>query len=97
MVQLNGIIQMTKYFSVNALSDGANIRVNAVAPGGVKNHQNPQGEDFQKITVKDVRWIDWQKLKKLQVQYYIYSEDASYINGHTFYRWWYDRMVILRF
>ena len=39
---------MTKYFSVNAIADGANIRVNAVAPGGIKNHRNPQGEDFQK-------------------------------------------------
>jgi NAD(P)-dependent dehydrogenase (short-subunit alcohol dehydrogenase family) len=41
-----GIIQMTRYFSVHAAEFG--VRVNAVSPGGVRNPDNPQGEDFQK-------------------------------------------------
>ena len=41
-----GVIQMTKYFSVHAASCG--VRVNAVSPGGIRNPENPQGEDFQK-------------------------------------------------
>jgi len=41
-----GIIQMTRYFSVHAAEFG--VRVNAVSPGGVRNPENPQGEDFQK-------------------------------------------------
>jgi NAD(P)-dependent dehydrogenase (short-subunit alcohol dehydrogenase family) len=41
-----GIIQMTKYFAVHASE--FNVRVNAVSPGGIRNPENPQGEDFQK-------------------------------------------------
>jgi NAD(P)-dependent dehydrogenase (short-subunit alcohol dehydrogenase family) len=41
-----GIIQMTKYFAVHAAEYG--VRVNAVSPGGIRNPENPQGEDFQK-------------------------------------------------
>ena len=40
-----GIIQMTKYFAIHAAEYG--VRVNAVSPGGVRNPENPQGEDFQ--------------------------------------------------
>ena len=41
-----GIIQMTKYFAVHAAEYG--IRTNAVSPGGIRNPDNPQGENFQK-------------------------------------------------
>lgn len=41
-----GIIQMTRYFAVHAAEFG--VRVNAVSPGGIRNPENPQGEDFQK-------------------------------------------------
>ena len=79
-----GIIQMTKYFSVNALADGANIRVNAVAPGGIKNHQNPQGEDFQKNYGKRCPMGRLAETKEIASPVlYLLSEDASYINGHT--------------
>ena len=79
-----GIIQMTKYFSVNALADGAKIRVNAVAPGGIKNPKNLQGQDFQK------RYADRcpmgrmaETIEVVGPVLYLLSEDASYINGHT--------------
>lgn len=42
----SGIIQMTKYFAVHAAEHG--VRVNAVSPGGIRNSENPQGDDFQK-------------------------------------------------
>lgn len=41
-----GVIQMTKYFSVHAASCG--VRINGVSPGGIRNPENPQGENFQK-------------------------------------------------
>lgn len=79
-----GIIQMTKYFSVNALADGARIRVNAVAPGGIKNPKNLQGKDFQK------RYADRCPMGRMAETeevvgpvLYLLSQDASYINGHT--------------
>ena len=78
------ICVLTKYFSVNALSDGANIRVNAVAPGGIKNHQNPQGEDFQKNYGKRCPMGRLAETKEIvSPVLYLLSEDASYINGHT--------------
>lgn len=79
-----GIIQMTKYFSVNALSDGANIRVNAVAPGGIKNPQNPQGEDFQKLYGERCPMKRLAETNEIVGPVlFLLSEDASYINGHT--------------
>ena len=44
-----GLIQMTKYFAVNAIKDGAKVRVNAIAPGGIRNPIKPQNEEFQKL------------------------------------------------
>ena len=79
-----GVIQMTKYFSANALADGAKIRINAVAPGGIKNPQNPQGKDFQK------RYGERCPMGRLAETseivgpaLFLLSEDASYITGHT--------------
>lgn len=40
-----GIIQMTRYYAVHAAEFG--VRVNTVSPGGIRNPENPQGEDFQ--------------------------------------------------
>ena len=49
-----GIIQMSKYFSVNSLSDGAKIRVNSVAPGGIFNPLNLKVKIFKGCMVRDV-------------------------------------------
>ena len=79
-----GVIQMTKYFSVNALADGAKIRVNAVAPGGIRNPQNPQGEDFQKRYSERCPMGRLAETKEIVGPVlYLLSDDASYINGHT--------------
>tara|TARA_Y100000768_G_scaffold202305_1_gene152114 strand:- start:434 stop:1219 length:786 start_codon:yes stop_codon:yes gene_type:complete len=79
-----GIIQMTKYFSVNALEDGASVRINSVAPGGILNEANPQGPEFQKLysercPMKRMASVDEMTGPIL----FLLSSDASYINGHT--------------
>jgi NAD(P)-dependent dehydrogenase (short-subunit alcohol dehydrogenase family) len=79
-----GVIQMTKYFSVNALADGANVRINAVAPGGIRNPWNPQGEDFQKLYSERCPMRRLAELEEMTGPvFFLLSEDASYINGHT--------------
>ncbi len=79
-----GVIQMTKYFSVNAIADGAKIRVNAVAPGGIKNPWNPQGEDFQKLYSERCPMGRLAELEEMVGPVlFLLSQDASYINGHT--------------
>lgn len=80
-----GVIQMTKYFSVNALADGAKVRVNAVAPGGIKNPWNPQGEDFQKLYSERCPMGRLAELNEIAGPVlFLLSEDASYVNGHIF-------------
>jgi len=79
-----GVIQMTKYFAVNALNDGAKIRVNAIAPGGIVNPWNPQGEDFQKLYSQRCPMGRLAELSEIVGPVlFLLSEDASYINGHT--------------
>ena len=79
-----GIIQMTKYFAVNGVLDGANVRVNGIAPGGIRNSSVPQGEDFQRL------YADRCPLKRMAEteemvgpMLFLISSDSSYINGHT--------------
>ena len=79
-----GVIQMTKYFSVNAIADGAGIRVNAVAPGGVRNPCDPQGEDFQRLYSERCPMGRLAEIKEIIGPiFFLLSKEASYINGHT--------------
>ena len=79
-----GVIQMTKYFSVNALADGAKIRVNAVAPGGIRDPWEPQGPDFQKRYGERCPMGRLGELVEIaRPVLFLLSKDASYINGHT--------------
>jgi NAD(P)-dependent dehydrogenase (short-subunit alcohol dehydrogenase family) len=79
-----GVIQMTKYFSVNAIEDGAKMRINAVAPGGVRNPWEPQGEDFQRLYSERCPMGRLAETKEIVAPiFFLLSEDASYINGHT--------------
>lgn len=79
-----GVIQMTKYFSVNAIEDGADVRVNAVAPGGVRNPWDPQGEDFQRLYGDRCPMGRLAEIEEIVGPiFFLLSQDASYINGHT--------------
>lgn len=79
-----GIIQMTKYFSVNAITDGADIRINAVAPGGVRNPWDPQGKDFQRLYSERCPMGRLAEIEEIiEPIFFLLSKDASYINGHT--------------
>ena len=78
------IIQVTKYFATNSSYDGVNLRINAVAPGGILNEKKPQGKIFQKnysyrTPLNRMAYpneIVWPIL-------FLLSKKASYINGHT--------------
>jgi NAD(P)-dependent dehydrogenase (short-subunit alcohol dehydrogenase family) len=78
------IIQITKYFATNSSYDGVNLRINAVAPGGILNEKKPQGKNFQKNysyrcplnRMAYAHEIVWPIL-------FLLSKKASYINGHT--------------
>ena len=75
---------MTKYFSVNAIADGADIRINAVAPGGVRNPWDPQGEDFQRLYSERCPMGRLAEIEEIIGPiFFLLSKDASYINGHT--------------
>tara|TARA_B100000925_G_C21950935_1_gene448931 strand:+ start:434 stop:1222 length:789 start_codon:yes stop_codon:yes gene_type:complete len=79
-----GLIQMTKYFSVNAISDGADIRVNAVAPGGIRNPYDPQGDDFQRLYSERCPLARLAEIEEIiGPVLFLLSNEASYINGHT--------------
>ena len=75
---------MTKYFSVNAISDGADIRVNAVAPGGIRNPYDPQGDDFQRLYSERCPLARLAEIEEIiGPVLFLLSNEASYINGHT--------------
>jgi len=79
-----GVIKMTKYFSVNAIADGADVRVNAVAPGGVRNPWNPQGDDFQRLYSERCPMGRLAEIEEIVGPiFFLLSKEASYINGHT--------------
>ncbi len=79
-----GIIQMTKYFAVNAIVDGASVRVNAVAPGGVRNPWEPQGEDFQRLYSERCPMGRLAEIEEIAgPTLFLLAKESSYINGHT--------------
>ena len=79
-----GIIQFTKYFAANANIDGYHTRINAIAPGGIYNQENPQGINFIKeysARVPMGRMANTEEIVKPIL--FLLSPDASYINGTT--------------
>ena len=79
-----GIIQMTKYFAVNGVLDGANVRVNGIAPGGIRNSSDPQGEDFQRLYSERCPLKRMAEVEEMVgPMLFLISSDASYINGQT--------------
>ena len=79
-----GVIQMTKYFSVNAIADGANVRVNAIAPGGILNDNEPQGDDFQAQYANRCPMKRMGNVREMVGPVlFLLSPDSSYINGQT--------------
>lgn len=77
-----GIIQMTKYFAVHAAEFG--VRVNAVSPGGIRNADNPQGEDFQRnysFRCPLGRMAEmWEMIGPV---IFLLSPAANYVTGHN--------------
>ena len=77
-----GIIQMTKYFAVH-LAEYA-VRVNCIAPGGVRNPRNPQGKDFLENysyrcpmgRMAETSEIVWPII-------FLLTPASSYVNGQT--------------
>ncbi len=79
-----GVIQMTKYFSVNAIEDGANVRVNGIAPGGILNLNDPQGEDFKRHYAERCPMKRMANVEEMVGPIlFLLSSDSSYINGQT--------------
>jgi NAD(P)-dependent dehydrogenase (short-subunit alcohol dehydrogenase family) len=77
-----GIVQMTKYYSVHAAP--YSIRVNAISPGGIRNPDNPQGEDFQQnynFRCPLGRMAETEEMIGAIV--FLLSPAASYITGHN--------------
>ena len=86
------IIQMTRYFAVNAVKYG--IRTNSISPGGIKDDENPLGN---KATQKIKQGLNFRKryndrcpmrrLAKVQEVVdpilFLLSPASSYINGHN--------------
>ena len=77
-----GVIQFTRYFAVHAAASG--IRVNAVAPGGVRNPRTPQGDDFQRNYGERCPMGRMGELHEIPgAVIFLLSPAASYINGQT--------------
>jgi NAD(P)-dependent dehydrogenase (short-subunit alcohol dehydrogenase family) len=77
-----GVCQLTKYFATNAIHDGYETRVNAVAPGGIFNPDDPQGGQFLKEYSARVplgRMANTEEIVRPIL--FLLSSDASYING----------------
>lgn len=77
-----GIIQMTRYYAVHAAGFG--VRVNAVSPGGVRNADSPQGEDFQRnysFRCPLGRMAESHEIVGAVI--FLLSPAASYVNGHN--------------
>lgn len=77
-----GVVQMTRYFAVHAASLG--VRVNGVAPGGIRNRWTPQPEKFQQEYGKRCpmgRMAEVDEIPGAVV--FLLSGAASYINGQT--------------
>ncbi len=77
-----GVIQMTRYFAVHAAEH--DIRANAVAPGGVRNPDNPQGQDFQAnygFRCPMGRMAETHEIAGAVA--FLLSPAASYVNGQT--------------
>lgn len=79
-----GVIQMTKYFAVNAPVEGLKVRVNAIAPGGIYNKTNPQDKQFVKNYSTKCPMKRMAEVKEIVGPIlFLLSKDSSYINGHT--------------
>ena len=77
-----GIIQMTKYFAVHAAE--YEIRTNAVSPGGIRNPDNPQEENFQQnygYRCPMGRMAEIHEV--IGAILFLLSPSASYINGQN--------------
>jgi len=77
-----GIIQMTRYFAVHLAAYG--VRVNCIAPGGVRDPVNPQGIDFQKnygYRCPMGRMAEVEEI--IGPIIFLLTPAASYINGQT--------------
>lgn len=79
-----GVIQMTKYFATNGIYDGANVRVNGIAPGGIRNFSEPQGDDFQRLYSERCPLKRMAEVEEMVgPMFFLLSPDSSYINGQT--------------
>jgi len=77
-----GIIQMTKYFAVHAAE--YNIRTNAVSPGGIRNPDIPQGQDFQRnYSYRCPMGRMAETNEMIGVILLLLSPASSYINGQN--------------
>jgi NAD(P)-dependent dehydrogenase (short-subunit alcohol dehydrogenase family) len=74
------INQLTKYLAVYSAKN--NIRVNAVAPGGIYNKENPQGPDFVQRYSARVPMGRMANLSDVTpIIKFLISRNASYITG----------------
>ena len=75
---------MTKYFAANARLEGIKARVNAIAPGGIRNPYEPQSKKFQSEYSKRCPLERMAELEDLIGPFFfLLSPSSSYVNGHT--------------